>query len=106
MLGMVYWHDSNKGAIPDNASTAIKVATSAGTVAGQLVFGYLADVLGRKKMYGVELLIIISATLAQSLSAPSYAMSLVGVLVFWRIVMGIGVGESFFNLRIAGFSSF
>lgn len=95
MLGMIYWHESNKGVMTDNASTAIKVATSAGTVAGQLVFGYLADVLGRKRMYGIELLIIISATLAESLSAPSYAVSLVGVLVFWRILLGIGVGGDY-----------
>lgn len=95
MLGMVYWHDSNKGVMTDNAQTSIKVATSAGTVFGQLVFGYLADVLGRKRMYGIELLIIIIATLAESVSAPSYAVSLVGILTFWRIIMGIGVGGDY-----------
>lgn len=95
MLGMVFWHESNNGVMTDNAQTAIKVATSAGTILGQIVFGYLADVLGRKRMYGIELLIIISATLAESLSSPSYAVSLVGVLVFWRILMGIGVGGDY-----------
>jgi PHS family inorganic phosphate transporter-like MFS transporter len=39
--------------------------------------------VGRKKMYGLELIIIIFATLAQSLSADSPAISIVGVLVFW-----------------------
>jgi MFS transporter, PHS family, inorganic phosphate transporter len=95
MLGMVFWHTSNKGAIPHNADTAIKVATSGGTVIGQVVFGYLADYLGRKKMYGIELIIIISATLAQSLCAPSKAMSFVGVMVFWRVIMGIGIGGDY-----------
>jgi PHS family inorganic phosphate transporter-like MFS transporter len=93
MLGMVYWQ-AEGGSMPHSSDTAIKVATSAGTVVGQIVFGYLADVLGRKRMYGIELLIIISATLGQSLSAPSTAVSLVGVIVFWRVIMGIGVGGS------------
>jgi PHS family inorganic phosphate transporter-like MFS transporter len=95
MLGMVYWQGSHAGVIPYHADTAIKVATSAGTVFGQLVFGYLADLLGRKRMYGIELLIIICGTLAQSLCAPSPAIGFVGIMVFWRTVMGIGVGGDY-----------
>ena len=66
MLGVVYWHTakSSPGIIPTNSDTAIKVATSGGTVLGQVGFGILADVLGRKKMYGLELILIIIATLA------------------------------------------
>jgi len=81
--------------MPHNADTAIKVATSAGAIFGQVIFGYLADVLGRKKMYGVELMIIISTTLAQSLCGESNAVSVVGVLIFYRVVMGIGVGGDY-----------
>jgi MFS transporter, PHS family, inorganic phosphate transporter len=90
MFGLVFWHTSNQGVIPSNSETAIKVATAGGTVLGQLIFGYLADVLGRKRMYGVELMIIIAATLAQALSAPSTSISFVGVIIFWRVIMGIG----------------
>lgn len=94
MLGVVYWHNAkNKpGTIPSSADTAIKVATSGGTVIGQVGFGALADIVGRKRMYGLELIIIIFATLAQSLSAASPAMSIVGLLIFWRVIMGIGIG--------------
>ncbi|KAF2691540.1 phosphate permease [Lentithecium fluviatile CBS 122367] len=96
MLGIVYWQDEvHKGVMPHNADTAIKVATSAGAIFGQVIFGYLADVLGRKKMYGVELMIIISTTLAQSLCGESNAVSVVGVLIFYRVVMGIGVGGDY-----------
>ena len=97
MLGVVYWQSakSNPGKIPTNSDTAIKVATSGGTVIGQLGFGYLADVVGRKRMYGLELIIIIFATLAQALSAPSRAMSIVGLLIFWRVLMGIGIGGDY-----------
>lgn len=94
MLGVVYWHSAtNKpGVIPEHSDTAIKVATSGGTVLGQVGFGILADIVGRKKMYGLELILIIFCTLAQSLSAPSQAMSITGLLIFWRVMMGIGIG--------------
>lgn len=75
--------------------TAIKVATSGGTVVGQLGFGFLADIVGRKKMYGLELIIIIFATLAQALSAQSPAVHIIGVLIFWRVLMGIGIGGDY-----------
>lgn len=78
--------------MPHNADTAIKVATSAGAIFGQCIFGYLGDRCGRKKMYGVELMIIITTTLAQSLAGESTTLSIVGVLIFYRVVMGIGVG--------------
>lgn len=83
------------GKIPDADDTAIKVATSAGTVTGQVGFGILADVVGRKKMYGLELMIIIFSTLAQSLSSSSPAMSIVGLIVFWRVLMGVGIGGDY-----------
>lgn len=89
MLGVVYWPQS-KGVMPTPSDTGIKVATSGGTVIGQLGFGALADVIGRKRMYGVELIVIIVATLAQSLSSASPAVSIVGVVIFWRVIMGIG----------------
>lgn len=94
MLGVAYWHH-NKGKIPEPADTSIKVSTSAGTVIGQVGFGILADIVGRKKMYGLELIMIIFATLAQALSAPSQSMSIVGLLVFWRVLMGIGIGGDY-----------
>ncbi|KAI7637660.1 Repressible high-affinity phosphate, partial [Hortaea werneckii] len=97
MLGIVYWHNasSDPGKINPNADTAIKVATSGGTVIGQLGFGWLADMVGRKKMYGLELILIIFATLAQSLSADAPALTIVGVVIFWRVLMGIGIGGDY-----------
>ena len=38
------------GALTSNQSLAIKVATPVGTLIGQLLFGWLADVVGRKRM--------------------------------------------------------
>jgi PHS family inorganic phosphate transporter-like MFS transporter len=90
MVGIVYFH-GNKGVTPPNSDTAIKVSTSAGTVLGQFGFGALADIVGRKKMYGLELIVIIVATLAQALVGVGPSTEIVGLLIFWRVIMGIGM---------------
>ena len=47
MLGYVY----GKGqALSTNQDLGVKVATPVGTLVGQLLFGWLADVVGRKRM--------------------------------------------------------
>jgi PHS family inorganic phosphate transporter-like MFS transporter len=93
MLGVVYY--PGVGAMPTSSDTAIKLATSAGTVIGQLGFGALADVVGRKRMYGLELIVIIFATLAQALSSNSPSMNIVGVIIFWRVLQGVGIGGDY-----------
>jgi PHS family inorganic phosphate transporter-like MFS transporter len=94
MLGFVYF-SSNKNTTPPNVDTAIKVAASVGTMVGQVLFGWLADRVGRKRMYGIELIIIIVATLGSSLAANSVATSVWGVIVFWRVILGIGIGGDY-----------
>jgi PHS family inorganic phosphate transporter-like MFS transporter len=88
MLGIVYW--PTEGSMPMGLDTTIKVAVSGGSVVGQLGFGALADLIGRKRMYGLELIIIIFATLAQSLTSASPSIDIVGVITFCRVIVGIG----------------
>jgi MFS transporter, PHS family, inorganic phosphate transporter len=71
---------------------------------GQLLFGFLADKIGRQRLYGAELVIVIFATLGLAQSSYGYvtnsdgelekSMSLVGWLAVWRFFMGIGIGGS------------
>jgi PHS family inorganic phosphate transporter-like MFS transporter len=83
------------GKLSTNQDLGVKVATPVGTLVGQLLFGWLADVVGRKKMYGVELMIIIIATFGQALSGQAPAIHIIGVLVVWRFIMGIGIGGDY-----------
>ncbi|KAI2618843.1 phosphate permease [Hypoxylon sp. NC1633] len=93
MLGIVYFPGS--GSLPASSDNAIKLSTSAGTVVGQLAFGYLADHVGRKRMYGLELIIIIFATLGQALSSGSPSVDVVGLIIFWRVLLGVGIGGDY-----------
>ncbi|CUA68526.1 Repressible high-affinity phosphate permease [Neurospora crassa OR74A] [Rhizoctonia solani] len=92
MLGFVYGHN---GSLSANQDLGIKVATPVGTLVGQLLFGWLADVVGRKKMYGVELMIIIAGTFAQALSGSGPAVGIIGALIVWRFIMGVGIGGDY-----------
>ncbi|TFK60046.1 MFS general substrate transporter [Pluteus cervinus] len=99
MLGYVYGqHDPEERTLPQLTPAqelGIKVATPVGTLFGQLIFGHLADRLGRKRMYGVELIIMVIATFAQSVSGTGHAESLIGVLIVWRFIMGLGIGGDY-----------
>ena len=48
MLGYVYNHGASS--LPTNQDLGVKVATPIGTLIGQLLFGWLADIVGRKRM--------------------------------------------------------
>lgn len=45
-----YIHPTSTATLSTWQATGIKAATPAGNLVGQLVFGWLADVLGRKRM--------------------------------------------------------
>lgn len=92
MLGFVYWKG---GVIPASTTTLIKVSTSVGTVIGQVGFGTMADLVGRKKIYGLELIIMIVATILQCAIGESPAISFTAIFVTLRIVMGVGIGGDY-----------
>ncbi|KAI0671888.1 phosphate transporter [Trametes maxima] len=92
MLGYVYGHGQK---LSPNQDLGVKVATPVGTVIGQLVFGWLADVYGRKRIYGYELMLMIVASFGQALAGQAHGVNIIGVLVVWRFVMGVGIGGDY-----------
>ncbi|EJF64682.1 phosphate transporter [Dichomitus squalens] len=92
MLGYVYGHGQ---VLTANQDLGIKVATPVGTVFGQLIFGWLADVFGRKRMYGVEMVLVIVASFGQAMAGQAHAVNIIGVLVVWRFIMGVGIGGDY-----------
>ena len=64
-------------------------ATLAASAVGALVFGRVADILGRKKIYGYEVLILAIGAIASAF-APNYTFLLVA-----RIILGIGIGGDY-----------
>jgi MFS family permease len=63
--------------------------TLAASAVGAIVFGRIADIFGRRKIYGFEVLILAIGAIASALS-PNYVFLLVS-----RIILGIGIGGDY-----------
>jgi MFS transporter, PHS family, inorganic phosphate transporter len=86
-IAFVYFPDSRWPSLVMNGCTLF------GSVIGQLLFGFLADVFGRSRLYGVELVIVIISTLGLAFSSTGYdSMSFLAVFTFWRFFTGLGLG--------------
>ena len=46
-------------------------------------------------IYGIKLIIIIFSTLALAVSGEGPALNIVGVMIFWHVVLGTGVGGGY-----------
>ncbi|KAJ5666523.1 uncharacterized protein N7477_008971 [Penicillium maclennaniae] len=90
MISYVYWKDETSSI----KTTCINIATLAGTVFGQLLFGFLADKKGRKRVYGIELTVLIFSTvfLVMASTGVNDNMSIYLLLILWRFIVGVGVG--------------
>lgn len=95
----------------DNRNAALKAAAPIGTFIGQLLFGWLADRAGRKRMCacrkpfhflcrvtdlradGIELIIIIIATFGQAMTANDTlgTVDIVWALFIWRFIVSVVV---------------
>ncbi|KAF5311208.1 hypothetical protein D9611_013007 [Ephemerocybe angulata] len=83
--------------LPANLEGFVKAGANIGSVIGQFGFGYAADALGRQKVYGKELMLIIFATI-MTLTTPTGSLSPDHALIYlgvWRIILGIGVGGDY-----------
>lgn len=83
--------------LPAGLQGVLKASANIGALVGQMSFGYLADALGRKAVYGKELMLIIFATI-MCLTVPTGSLSPNHCLVYltiWRVVLGIGVGGDY-----------
>jgi MFS transporter, PHS family, inorganic phosphate transporter len=67
----------------------VNSATLLASAVGAIVFGRIADILGRKRIYGYEVLILAIGALASAFS-PNYTFLLV-----CRVVLGIGIGGDY-----------
>jgi PHS family inorganic phosphate transporter-like MFS transporter len=96
-LAFVYWTD-----VPENNyESYINIATLVGSLIGQVLFGFLADRYGRRKLYGLELIVVIVATIGVAQSSSGYvanneaSMNILGWIMFWRILVGVGIGAEY-----------
>lgn len=77
------WHPS-----PVETGLITSTALLASAV-GAMVFGRIADLLGRKKIYGLEVLVLAAGAIASAVSPNMFW------LILFRIVLGLGIGGDY-----------
>ncbi|KAJ6566585.1 MFS general substrate transporter [Mycena capillaripes] len=94
---MLQYRLYNGNSLPAGLQGLMKAGANIGSVIGQFLFGYLADSLGRKAIYGKELMLVIFATI-MCLTTPTGSLSPDSCLIYlsvFRIILGIGVGGDY-----------
>ncbi|KAL0376787.1 UNVERIFIED_CONTAM: Inorganic phosphate transporter 1-4 [Sesamum calycinum] len=98
LLGRIYYHHDGAlkpGTLPPNVSAAVNGVAFCGTLAGQLFFGWLGDKLGRKKVYGMTLMLMVICSIASGLSFGDRPKAVMATLCFFRFWLGFGIGGDY-----------
>ncbi|KAK9672878.1 hypothetical protein RND81_12G131600 [Saponaria officinalis] len=98
LLGRIYYTKPNAlkpGTLPPNISAAVNGVAFCGTLTGQLFFGWLGDKLGRKKVYGMTLMMMVVCSVASGLSFGREPKSVMATLCFFRFWLGFGIGGDY-----------
>ncbi|MCL7045914.1 hypothetical protein MKW94_008185 [Papaver nudicaule] len=98
LLGRIYYTvegAEKPGTLPPNVAAAVNGVALVGTLAGQLFFGWLGDRMGRKKVYGLTLLIMVLCSVASGLSLGSQPKAVMATLCFFRFWLGFGIGGDY-----------
>ncbi|CAN1136912.1 Probable inorganic phosphate transporter 1-7 [Linum perenne] len=98
LLGRIYYHQNGSlkpGTLPPGVSAAVNGVALSGTLAGQLFFGWLGDKLGRKKVYGMTLMLMVICSVASGLSLGKDPKAVISTLCFFRFWLGFGIGGDY-----------
>ncbi|EKX43011.1 hypothetical protein GUITHDRAFT_158082 [Guillardia theta CCMP2712] len=95
LIGRIYYPDALQYApsdLPNRSNYALASVALIGTLVGQLTFGHLADLFGRKPVHIVTMVIISIAALCSGMSFGTTGDAVVGTLCMWRFLLGLGIG--------------
>ncbi|XVF38451.1 hypothetical protein REPUB_Repub20aG0103400 [Reevesia pubescens] len=98
LLGRIYYHKegaASPGSLPSNVAAAVNGVAFCGTLSGQLFFGWLGDKMGRKRVYGMTLMLMVICSVASALSFGHDPKSVMATLCFFRFWLGFGIGGDY-----------
>ncbi|RDX64134.1 putative inorganic phosphate transporter 1-9, partial [Mucuna pruriens] len=98
IIGRVYYghrQDDDKFETPPVVASALVAVALLGTAVGQLVFGRLGDLKGRRHVYGFALLLMVFSSLASGFSICIRKNCVLLSLGFFRFFLGLGIGGDY-----------
>ncbi|KAA0064665.1 putative inorganic phosphate transporter 1-9 [Cucumis melo var. makuwa] len=94
ILGRVYYQDKNYE-IPATVKSAMLAVALLGTAMGQLVFGILGDRVGRRRVYGLALALMVMSSIGCGFSICTTRSCVLVSLGFFRFLLGLGIGGDY-----------
>jgi PHS family inorganic phosphate transporter-like MFS transporter len=98
LLGRIYYTKpgaEKPGTLPPNIADAVNGVALCGTLAGQLFFGWLGDKMGRKRVYGITLILMVVCSIGSGLSFGDSSNGVIATLCFFRFWLGFGIGGDY-----------
>ncbi|CAM6119392.1 unnamed protein product [Calypogeia fissa] len=103
LLGRIYYFDpgtdtnpaTKPGTLPPGVYGALTGMAYCGAICGQLFFGWAGDRLGRRKVYGITLMLMMICSINCGLSYGKSAKGVIATLCFFRFWLGFGVGGDY-----------
>ncbi|KAJ6773739.1 PHOSPHATE TRANSPORTER [Salix purpurea] len=83
------------GSLPPNVAAVVNGVAFCGTLSGQLFFGWLGDKMGRKRVYGMTLMLMVICSIGSGLSFSRDAKTVISTLCFFRFWLGFGIGGDY-----------
>jgi PHS family inorganic phosphate transporter-like MFS transporter len=82
---------------PGGFGIILSLATLLAVPLGSLISGVVADIYGRRRIYGLELLLLIIGIfgLLSSNTTCGAVANGPGIIVFWMMIMGVGIGADY-----------
>jgi PHS family inorganic phosphate transporter-like MFS transporter len=98
---LLYVYPQKTTNFPGDPGLTIDLVTVGTTTLGMIIFGHLADRLGRKRLYGVELFIVILGTIGIVQASNGYtrddkdhSLEVYAVITAWRGIQGLSLVSS------------
>ncbi|KAJ0087555.1 hypothetical protein Patl1_09347 [Pistacia atlantica] len=87
--------DNKKPKIPRTVVSTMVGIALLGTVIGQLIFGRLGDRIGRRRVYGLALCLMVLSSIGCGFSICTTKKCVLGSLGFFRFLLGVGIGGDY-----------
>lgn len=92
IMNKVNYHEP----LTNSMKSTVKTIALIGAVIGQLLFGSVADMIGRRKIFIVTcVLVIAGALLSATVQDSSGSFGIYSQLCVWRFLLGVGVGGEY-----------
>ncbi|KAK9928470.1 hypothetical protein M0R45_025603 [Rubus argutus] len=103
LIGRIYYDDHSKTfddmdnnfVIPTTVVMAMVGFPLLGTVLGQVLFGRLGDLVGRRHVYGLTLMVMVLSAIGSGFSISTSTTGVLVSLCFFRFLLGVGIGGDY-----------